>query len=99
VKNAWLKYTLYRLGLFVVLTYLFALVGVPILLAVLLAGMVSFAFSIIFLSKLRDEISKQIYEKRQRTFGSGDPESDLENAELDALEDNAKKTPAKPKSK
>jgi hypothetical protein len=53
----------------------------------------------LFLSKFRDEISKQIYEKRQRTFGSGDPESDLENAELDALESNAKKSPAKPKSK
>ena len=71
----------------------------PILFAILVAGMVSFALSIIFLSKLRDEISKQIYEKRQNTFGSGDTESDLENSKLDALESNAKKTPAKPKGK
>ena len=98
MKNLWLKYTLYRLGLFAVFCIVFGLL-MPILFAILVAGMVSFAISIIFLSKLRDEISKQIYEKRQNTFGSGDRESDLENQELDALESNAKKTPAKPKGK
>lgn len=96
MKNAWLKYSLYRLGLFAVFTTGLGLAGVPILFAVLLAGMISFAISIIFLSKLRDEISRQIFERRQNTFGSGDLESDLENAELDALEDDAKKSPAKP---
>jgi hypothetical protein len=99
VKNAWLKYTIYRLGLFALFTTTFGLIGVPILLAVLLAGMLSFAISIIFLSKLRDEISKQIYEKRANTLGSGDPESDLENQQLDDLEGNSKKAPAKPKGK
>jgi len=99
VKNAWLKYTIYRLGLFALFTTTFGLIGVPILLAVLLAGMLSFAISIIFLSKLRDEISKQIYEKRTNTLGSGDPESDLENQQLDDLEGNSKKSPAKPKGK
>jgi ABC-type bacteriocin/lantibiotic exporter with double-glycine peptidase domain len=98
VKNVWLKYTLYRLGMFTVLAIIFGLL-MPILFAILVAGMISFALSIIFLSKLRDEISKQIYEKRQNTFGSGDSESDLENSQLDALESNTKKTPAKPKSK
>jgi hypothetical protein len=99
VKNAWLKYTIYRLGLFALFTTALGLIGVPILLAVLLAGMLSFAISIIFLSKLRDEISKQIYEKRANTLGSGDPESDLENQQLDDLEGNSKKSPAKPKGK
>ena len=99
MKNAWLKYTIYRLGLFALFTTTFGLIGVPILLAVLLAGMLSFAVSIIFLSKLRDEISKQIYEKRANTLGSGDPESDLENQQLDDLEGNSKKSPAKPKGK
>gem|GEM_PF-469403 len=98
MKNVWLKYTIYRLGMFAILTTALGLLGVPILFAVLLAGMISFAISIIFLSKLRDEISKQLYEKRKNTLGSGDPESDLENAQLDALEGNAKKTPAKSKS-
>jgi ABC-type bacteriocin/lantibiotic exporter with double-glycine peptidase domain len=98
VKNLWLKYTLYRLGLFAVLVIILRLL-MPIFFAILVAGMLSFAISIIFLSKLRDEISKQIYEKRQNTFGSGDRESDLENSKLDALESNAKKTPAKPKGK
>lgn len=85
--------------MFAIFTIGLSLLGMPILFAVLVAGMISFAISMLFLSKLRDEISKQIYEKRQRAFGSGDPESDLENAQLDALEDNAKETPAKPKRK
>lgn len=84
--------------MFALVTIGLALLGMPILFAVLVAGMLSFAISMLFLSKLRDEISRQIFEKRQRTFGSGDPMSDLENAELDALESNAKKPPAKPKS-
>lgn len=68
--------------------------------AVLLAAMLSFAFSMFFLSHLRDEISKQLHEKRVNSLGSGDPESDFENDAVDkALEGNSKKTPAKPKSK
>ena len=99
MKNAWLKYTIYRLGMFAILTTALGLLGVPILFAVLLAAMISFAIAILFLSKLRDEISKQIYEKRANALGSGDPESDLENAQLDDLEGNSKKAPAKPKGK
>ena len=100
MRNVWLKYTVYRLGLFVGLTILLGLLGMPWPFAVLLAAMLSFAFSMFFLSHLRDEISKQLHEKRVNSLGSGDPESDLENDAVDkALEGNSKKTPAKPKSK
>jgi hypothetical protein len=69
--------------------------GVPWFFSVLLAAMLSFAFSMFFLGHLRDEISKQIHEKRANTLGSGDPESDVENEIVD-LEAKRKKSPAKP---
>ena len=98
MRNVWLKYTVYRLGMFILLCIIFGLFGLPWLFNVLLAGALSFAFSLLFLGHLRDEISKQIYEKRANTLGSGDPESDLENEIVDSEIKN-KKAPTKPKSK
>ena len=61
----------------------------------LLAAMLSFAFSVFFLSKLRDELSRQVHERRTNSLGSGDPESDLENDLIDKLESDSKKSPTK----
>ena len=98
MKNAWVKYTVIRLGLFIGLCIVFGLLAMPWFAAVLLAGMLSFAYSLLFLNGLRDKISKDLYEKKTNTLGSGDPESDLENEIVD-LEVKRKKTPAKPKGK
>ena len=98
MKNAWVKYTVIRLGLFIGLCIVFGLLAMPWPAVVLLAAMLSFAYSLLFLNGLRDQISKDLYEKKTNTLGSGDPESDLENEIVD-LEVKGKKTPAKPKSK
>lgn len=98
MKNAWVKYTVIRLGLFIGLCIVFGLLALPWFAAVLLAAMLSFAYSLLFLNGLRDQISKDLYEKKTNTLGSGDPESDLENEIVD-LEVKGKKTPAKPKGK
>lgn len=57
--------------------------------------MISFAISLLFLSHLRDEISKQIYAKRKETLGNEDPESDYENEVIDQLENDSEKSPRK----
>jgi hypothetical protein len=98
MKNAWVKYTVIRLGLFIGLSAVFGLLTMPWFAAVPLAAMLSFAYSLFFLSGLRDQISKELYEKRANSLGSGDPESDLENEIVD-LEVKAKKSPAKTKGK
>jgi len=95
MKNAWLKYTVYRLGLFVLLLVGLIAIGLPWFFSVLLAAMLSFAFSVFFLSKLRDELSRQVHERRANSLGSGDAESDLENELVDKLEDDSKKSPTK----
>ena len=66
MRNLWLKYTLYRLGLFIGLTILLALLGITWIFAAILGAMISFAISMIWLSGLRDELSKQIYQKRTK---------------------------------
>jgi hypothetical protein len=97
MRNVWVKYTVIRLGLFALLCIVFGILGLPWFFTVLLAAMLSFTYSMFFLGHLRDEISKQIYEKRSNSLGSGDPESDLENEVVD-LEAKSKKSPAKPDS-
>ena len=57
--------------------------------------MISFAISLLFLSHLRDEISKQIYAKRKKTLGNEDSESDYENEVIDQLENDSEKSPGK----
>lgn len=95
MKNAWVKYTVYRLGLFVLLTVVLRATGIPWIFSVLLAAMLSFAFSVFFLSKLRDELSRQVHERRINSLGSGDAESDFENDLMDKLESDSKKSPTK----
>ena len=95
MKNAWVKYTVYRLGLFVLLTVVLRATGLPWIFSVLLAAMLSFAFSVFFLSKLRDELSRLVHERRTNSLGLGDRESDLENDLMDKLESDSKKSPTK----
>jgi hypothetical protein len=84
MRTVWVKYTVLRLGVFSGLCILLIVLGMPWLFAVLISGMLSFAYSLFFLTGLRDQISKQIYEKRNNSLGSGDPESDLENEIVDS---------------
>jgi hypothetical protein len=90
MRNVWVKYTVIRLGVFIGLCVLFGVLGMPWLATVLFAATLSFAYSLLFLSGLRDQISKQIFEKRNSALGSGDAESDLENEIVD-LEAQSKK--------
>lgn len=91
MRNVWVKYTVIRLGVFIGLCVLFGVLGMPWLATVLFAATLSFSYSLLFLSGLRDQISKQLFEKRNNTLGSGDAESDLENEIVD-LEAKSKKT-------
>ena len=76
MRNVWLKYTLIRLGLFLGLTILLGLIGVPWIFAAILGAMLSFAFSMVFLSHLRDQMSKDIYAKRSKPKGADEQAED-----------------------
>ena len=83
MKNPWVKYTLIRLGSFIVLTSILTSVGFDWVFAVMVAAVLSFAFSLIFLNKMRDQMSSGVYKRINKGAGAPDEESDLENKLLD----------------
>ena len=83
MKNPWVKYTLIRLGSFIVLTSIMTSVGFDWVFAVMVAAVLSFAFSLIFLNKMRDQMSSGVYKRINKGAGAPDEESDLENKLLD----------------
>ncbi|NBQ93433.1 MAG: DUF4229 domain-containing protein [Micrococcales bacterium] len=76
MRNVWLKYTAIRLGMFLGLTILLGVLGVIWVAAAILGAMLSFAISLLFLSKMRDQMSQQIYEKRNAPKGEDEKVED-----------------------
>lgn len=85
MKNPWILYTAARLGVFAVVLAVLLLIGFDGYYSVAIAAVLSLAFSLIFLNKQRDAISKNIYDrvKKNKSEGLEDAESDLENEILD----------------
>lgn len=81
MKSPWIIYTLTRLGLFFGLFIVLALIGFNPYFSAIIAAVVSFAVSLVFLDKQRRSIS----EKLSKT-SSKDADSDYENELLDTLE-------------
>ena len=85
MKNPWLRYTLARVGVFAGILAVLLLIGFNGYYSVAVAAALSLAFSLIFLKKQREALSKSIYDRVQKnkTEGIEDAESDLENDILD----------------
>lgn len=85
MKKHWLVYISARLGVFAAVLTLFMLLGFGWLYASLIAAALSLAFSLIFLSKQREALSSDIYNrvKKNKEVGIDDADSDLENDLLD----------------
>ncbi|WP_427129403.1 DUF4229 domain-containing protein [Pseudarthrobacter sp. S9] len=99
---AFLKYTLIRLALFAPLFALFAYLQLGWLLAVLCAGMMSFAISFLFFQKQRDAATATLH---QRFAGKAKPlrsagevaDADAEDRLVDANPDIAVRKDSRPK--
>lgn len=85
MKKHWLLYISARLGVFALVLTILMVIGFGWLYSTLIAAALSLAFSLIFLSKLRESLSVDIYNrvKRNKEVGVDDAESDLENDLLD----------------
>lgn len=85
MKKHWLVYISARLGVFAAVLTVFMLLGFGWLYATLIAAALSLAFSLIFLSKQREALSSDIYNrvKKNKEVGIDDADSDLENDLLD----------------
>jgi hypothetical protein len=85
VKKHWLIYISARLGVFALVLTMFMVIGFGWLYSTLIAAALSLAFSLIFLSKQREALSSDIYNrvKKNKEVGIDDADSDLENDLLD----------------
>jgi hypothetical protein len=85
VKKHWLIYISARLGVFALVLTIFMVIGFGWLYSTLIAAALSLAFSLIFLSKQREALSSDIYNrvKKNKEVGIDDADSDLENDLLD----------------
>ena len=95
MKNPWLSYTLIRLGLFFGIFFAFMLLEFNPYFAAIIAAVVSFSLSLLFLDRQRNALSESVSRKLSRDSSGSytDPESDLENQLLDS-EGNDKKPEA-----
>ena len=95
MKNPWLSYTLIRLGLFFGIFFLFLLLNFNPYFAAIIAAVVSFSLSLLFLDRQRNALSESVSKKlaRDESGSYADAEGDLENELLD-LEGNNKKPEA-----
>lgn len=85
MKKHWLAYISARLGVFALVLTVFMLIGFGWLYSTLIAAALSLAYSLIFLSKQREALSSDIYNrvKKNKEVGIDDADSDLENDLLD----------------
>ena len=85
MKKHWLVYISARLGVFALVLTIFMIIGFGWLYSTLIAAALSLAFSLIFLSKQREALSSDIYNrvKQNKEVGIDDADSDLENDLLD----------------
>ena len=83
MKSPWIIYTLTRLGLFFGLFIVMSLVGFNPYFSAIIAAVVSFALSLVFLDNQRKAMSQKLARS-----SSKDADSDYENELLDDLETN-----------
>lgn len=85
MKNPWVVYSLARVGVFAVILTILLIINFDWLYSVLVAAALSLAFSLVFLNRQREQLSKSIYErvKKNQDEGIADADSDFENDLLD----------------
>ena len=86
MKNPLVAYALIRIGLFALILTVLLVIGFNPIYSTLVAAALAFAISLVFLSKLRDEASKSVYNriKRDSTEGMRDADTDTEDQILDS---------------
>ena len=86
MKNPWISYTLLRLGMFFLIFVVLLQFEFNPFFAAIIAAVVSFAISLVFLDRQRRAMSETVANKLTRNSAGSydDVESDLENEILDS---------------
>jgi len=91
-SRRWLSYTLIRLGIFAVALAILLLLRINPYLATVIAAIVGFCLSYLFLRRPREELAKGIAELRRsdERVVQHDRDNDYENEVLDRMDDDAR---------
>ena len=76
MKNPWVRFLLLRLGTFVLILAIMLLLRFDPYFSSIISAVLALAISLIFFDKQRDEVSKSIYEARNK---KNDSDSDHED--------------------
>ena len=82
----WIKYSLIRLAIFVVVLGALLLGGVNPFLAAIVAAIAGFALSYIFFRKIRDQVAAELAARGTRPLAVKNVDTDAEDDALDRLE-------------
>ncbi len=82
----WIKYSLIRLAIFVVVLAVLLLVGMNPFLAAVVAAVAGFVLSYIFFRKVRDEVAAELAARGTKAVAVKNVDTDAEDAALDAQE-------------
>ena len=82
----WIKYSLIRLSIFVVVLAVLLVIGMNPFLAALVAAVAGFALSYIFFRKIRDEVAAELAARGTKPLPVRNVDTDAEDEALDRLD-------------
>ena len=82
----WIKYSLIRLSIFVVVLAVLLVIGMNPFLAALVAALAGFALSYIFFRKIRDEVAAELAARGTKPLPVRNVDTDAEDEALDRLD-------------
>jgi hypothetical protein len=82
----WIKYSLIRLAIFVVVLVVLLIVGMNPFLAAIVAAVAGFALSYIFFRGIRDEVATELAARGTKPVPVKNVDTDAEDEALDRLE-------------
>lgn len=82
----WVKYSLIRLAIFIVVLAILLIIGMNPFLAAIVAAVAGFALSYIFFRRIRDEVAAELAARGTRAVAVKNVDTDAEDDALDHLE-------------
>jgi hypothetical protein len=82
----WIKYSLIRLSIFIVVLVVLLIIGMNPFLAAVVAAVAGFVIAYVFFRKVRDEVAAELAERGTKAIPVKNVDTDAEDEALDAQE-------------
>ena len=82
----WIKYSLIRLSIFIVVLVVLLIIGMNPFLAAVVAAVAGFVIAYVFFRKVRDEVAAELAQRGTRAIPVRNVDTDAEDEALDRLD-------------